>query len=219
MKFISFDCETTGLLDNPDTVVWQMAGVVEDTAQKTPINDLPYFDIGIRWPNKGLVWEDVALAMNAEHYGQVMKRDRNNVYNMLSHVDKESNFNSIVGTVWYEDVSYWMERWLEKQGFDKRVLFAGKNVGSFDIPFCKRCGLMPGDKIRIHHRVIDPSMGFVIPSDIVPPTLDECMSRIPEEFYKSEGVEGLTMNHDALADSRCVILALRYLKSIGKINF
>jgi len=93
--------------------------------------------------------------------------------------------------------------WLESCEFDPyktAITPAGKNFASFDRGFLKE---LPGfDRIKIHHRVIDPAMLFFNPTiDKAPPGTEECMRRA--------GIEG-DVKHTAVEDAIAVIKMIRF---------
>lgn len=217
MKYISIDTETTGLLDVPDANVWQIAGVVEDTDRPdVPIDDLPSFNFYVTYPgHDGFYWTNGALKMNIKNFTEYLNFSPSDG-NPASY--QSINNNYFDGKYDNDVIAEFLRVFVEHHFGNDKVVFAGKNVSSFDIPFCKQCGLFPR-YMKATVRTLDPSLGYIIPSDKVPPSLDMCIERIPAEYKESQFCEKLENSHDALEDARCVILAMRYLKSIGKVGF
>ena len=157
MKFISLDIETSGL--NPERhQVLELAMVLEDTEYVMPLQDLPFF-------NQRISYEEVtgspfALAMNHQlikdmHYpcavplATAVENAWQWLYDVLDHVPVGTNMPF--------------------------VTVAGKNVGTFDIPFLKANGFEALTEM-FHRRTLDagsalfkynkpflPSLGDLIP--------------------------------------------------------
>ncbi len=62
-----------------------------------------------------------------------------------------------------------------------RTVVGGKNVAGFDLPFLHAAGLMEmapnGLQLKVHRRTLDPALGLMLPTDDVPPDLNECLLR------------------------------------------
>ena len=81
-----------------------------------------------------------------------------------------------------------------------KILVAGKNVSGFDLKFLNKLPYF-SEKIKIHHRTIDPSMLFTnMKVDETPVSLQTCMNRA--------NINGI-VSHDALQDAWDVIRVLR----------
>jgi hypothetical protein len=81
----------------------------------------------------------------------------------------------------------------------KYINVAGKNVGSFDIPFLQAKSMIPSE-VRIRHRVLDPAILYSQEGDTALPDLKTC---------KERAGFGDVVSHDALDDALDVIRLLR----------
>lgn len=216
MKYCSIDVETTGLLDEPDARVWQIACTIEDTSKETPIVDLPTINFYVTYEDGGFYWSNGALEMNIKNFYRYLKTSEG-VLDESSMATFATN-TKFIGKYGRDQVREFVYAFLSYHFAGEKILFAGKNVGSFDIPFCKECGVLP-QKMKAAVRYLDPSSGFIQSGDKLPPSLDECINRIPQEFKDAQEMGDLKNSHDALDDVQCVILAFRYLQSIGKVTF
>jgi oligoribonuclease (3'-5' exoribonuclease) len=179
VKYASIDIETLGL-DPERHAILQVGAVIEDTDLKLPFTDLPRFKAIVTSDRK----EGSDFAKNLNKV--IIER----IENRAPLPDEKLLDESEVAT--------WLFSWLKVNGIEKAV-FAGKNVGSFDIQFLKR--LPKWDQKKHWHKYIDPAMLFVDWSkDTEPPSLDECIKRA--------GIEK-TVSHDALEDAIDVVRVLR----------
>jgi oligoribonuclease len=173
MRYVSIDIETTGL--DPDYCqILQFAAVIENTQLQTPLNQLPSF---VRWiDHPDLQFEKQAMRMH---------------------------LNSDLVQEWLQSnpipVDQFMleyRDWLGQYGLSKPV-YAGKNIGGFDIQFLRR---LPGWPKHCH-RYLDPAAYYIEPGDEAPPDLKTCLQRC--------GIEK-EVTHDAYQDAIDVITALRH---------
>ena len=181
MRFISIDCETSGL--NPETCqVLSIALVLEDTnAPEVPVEELPHIHLIIR--RDYLQGEPYAINLNKDII-QIIKEGRDE---RLTHPDKV--FKEI-------------ENFLYDNGFNPgKLKVAGKNFASFDKEFIKRMEGFDTFEFSFHHRVLDVGPLFLdFKNDEWVPGLDTCMERA--------GVTG-TVQHCAYEDSKDVIRVIR----------
>lgn len=176
-KYLSIDLETTGL--NPETCqILEVAAVVETGEWDRPVEALP--SIRLLVEHQEVRGQAAALALNARLVAELAdpgakKTHPANVYPEL---------REFLGPFF--------------PNFE-RVTLAGKNVGTFDIPFLKK---LPGwNRERFRHRVIDPGVLWFDPmADETVPDTAECMRRA-----------GVTNDrpHEALSDCRAVVELIR----------
>ncbi len=182
--YVSIDIETTGVEDWCQTI--EIGAIVDDWI--TPVDQLP------RWHcyvvHDRYVGEPYALSMHPTIFRRIAERnkDENKQYLFLSPAQ----------------IAPELRGWLMGQGFDDPIerafTPAGKNFSGFDRQFLKR--LPDFDKIKMHHRAIDPGNLFWNPdTDKVLPDSKECKKRA--------GVGG-EVAHTALDDALDVIQEVRY---------
>jgi oligoribonuclease (3'-5' exoribonuclease) len=179
--YVSIDTETTGL--DPDYCqVLEMAAVFDDW--KRPISQLQTFHAILKYDR--LQGEPHALAMNCALLRMIEGGQT---------TDPED-----LG----EDFHYWLKD-VDVDPFD--VQAAGKNFGTFDMPFLYR---VPEFKERVHfrHRVIDPSAFFWLPEDTALPGSKTCYERA-----SMDNVVAHTALEDALAIVRLIRRGVKNLKT------
>lgn len=197
MKYISLDIETTGL--DPwvnDTL--EFGAYLEDTANPMPREQLPFFHCYI-WKEQ-YTCNAVAAAMNKrifEKIAELKAIQTNCAKGQDVSTEKLEEANRLLLNP--EDVAAKFYLWLKANGLEK-VIPAGKNVASFDIPFLKQ--LDGFEKIRFHHRALDPVTLYFDPlTDDMLPDLATCKKRANLEEL---------VTHEALDDSWDVIRLLRF---------
>lgn len=195
MQYVSIDIETLGL--DPLTCDTIEVGAVLDTITDPwnlpDIKELPRFQCYITKPNNIYQGEPYAMWMNAK----ILKRI----------ADREEGFNYIPGDMLDEVFAEWLTDIWKHEHYpiidpkpDRKVVMAGKNFASFDLPFLKRLGF--GKSFKIHHRSLDPgSMYFDINKDEVPPDLTMCL-------HRAGIVKEVT--HDAVEDALDVVRCVRH---------
>jgi len=182
MKYLSLDLETTGLGDNCQ--ILQLAAVLDDTER--PLYQCPTFNV--------LVWDEwysgepYALALNHQIFETLAKSKPGNEL-----IHRGHNVRILREDMVAESLACWLR--LHDSGI---VTLAGKNVAGFDLRFLRR--LSGWSSILTQHRVIDPGNLFLLPTDLVPPSTDECLRRA--------GIEASTQ-HDALSDAYDVCKLIR----------
>lgn len=166
MKIVSIDIETTGVNKTKDQIC-QVGAVLFDTVLKT-------------FTPKVMSW--------------YIKLDPQDIHGSLYAIKMNTDILNVCTAKWPEDLDTDMWRmlitketfaetfqeWLnDNDAYDedqKSIVFAGKNVGLFDIPFMENffddfC------KIRYKHRLMDPTTFCTVADDIVPPDLKTCLER------------------------------------------
>ena len=190
MKYVSIDIETTGLNPFTDNII-EIGAIVEDTKLKLDRNLCPKFHVYIN--RIEYVGNLYALAMNGRIFQKMVE-----LKNQIDTEKKNGNVNFKNELVSALDVATEFKDFLTANGIEK-VIPAGKNFGSFDLQFLKR--LPDFDKIRIHHRVLDPAMLYLkFDTDLEPLDLLTCKQRA--------GITG-EVAHESLDDAWDVIQLLR----------
>lgn len=196
MKYVSIDIETTGLDPNYCLAI-ELAAVVEDTDQKTPVDDLPQRHYLIV-PSSGalMVGEPFALSMHAERFKLIDKHKNITAPEWISAGEGRPILAMPQSSLLHD-----LARFIESEGavFQGKFTAAGKNFGAFDLQFIKRMPCFE-DLPRLHHRILDPAVLFLDKMDMAPPDLKTCLNRA--------GIEK-TVAHNALDDARDVVRVLR----------
>ena len=207
MKYVSLDLETMGVNDRGPDRILMISMVAEDTEYpEIPVEQLPHFTAIIKQPK--IIGETTACAMNAwifvaiEFSETKMTEEKFFVKFTDLGIPSETVAKGIQAAKSYKvltpvNAEYAAEVWLnDRFGTKDKITVAGKNVAGFDMTF-----LPEGLKSRFRHSVIDPGSVFWNPStDRMLPHSAEVMKRAGVKY---EGA------HDALADARMMISALR----------
>jgi hypothetical protein len=189
MKYVSIDIETTGL--DPETCEILEVAAIIDTDPMIPIDSLPTFRF--RFVKDTYQGEPFAFSMHKELLKDLAMNpvtgpadDWGNIYG------RPFNFST--------DFSRWLNKWrVDPLSF----VVAGKNFANFDAAFLKKLAGIP-ERVRWHHRVLDPGNMFVLPSDRTVPSTDECCERAginPHDFQGSA--------HTAIYDAKLVVALIR----------
>jgi len=194
MKYVSLDLETSSLIPSPGNIL-QIAMVFEDTEIDRPVEELNSFNRYIY--KEEIIGSPRALTINAGLLAKLARSRRCDGIGMFNRYDPEdpsqtpniSELKMAIG-----EASIWLQNKRHLNG-DKRLVAAGKNVGSFDLQFLPTV-------LRDHfkHRTVDPGSVFIDWSKAAPPGLGELLER----FGSNRDV-----THDALEDARDVIRVLR----------
>jgi hypothetical protein len=161
VKYLSIDIETTGLRRGRDQIL-EVAAILADTRSAEPVDNLPAFHARLYYDE--IVGQPYALHMNAKMVLDVANRP--NCYQWCAP-------DSLAGLLhdWITRASGWDQK--------NKVTLAGKNAGTFDLPFLQ--ALPNWDRYmgdRVHHRVIDPSAYYWHQeSDDVLPDTKTCITR------------------------------------------
>jgi len=187
MKYVSIDIETTGLDPKKHQII-EFAAVIEDTVDIKPISELPRIRMLV-------VHNDyVSPYCLGLHKDLFQKLSKVKVYswNRIAPDEYTCVPNCLMGL---------FSEWLRTNKFDiskNKVLVAGKNFNGFDAKFLN----LLVKRIKFHHRALDPTTLFTLPTDKEPPSLALCAERAGLEF-KGDGY------HSALSDAIMVIELLR----------
>jgi oligoribonuclease (3'-5' exoribonuclease) len=181
--YISLDIETTGL-DRISNIL-QIAMVYDDL--ETPVKDLPKFNVKI-FHNSFRYSEPFALAMNAK-----LIKEMSVGYDKLGEGWVHNQFAG-------ESILRFMQQFTQDN--TEKIVFAGKNVASFDIPMVR--GMLDQKDLTIfnkicHYKTIDVgSLYFDVFKENV------SLSKINELTGRKE------VSHDALDDALDVVYAIRH---------
>lgn len=181
MKYVSLDIETTGLTKTTCNIL-EIGCIIEDTDTKLERELCPSIHLLIK--NDILIGEPIAIAANSNIIKEIVS---------LSKTGLDSRLTSP------SDIAGRIKEFLLKNGVEKPI-FAGKNVGSFDIPFLD-IHASGFSSIPRSYRFIDVGsvmIDFKNDKDI--PNLAECKQRVGINEFVS---------HKALDDAWDVIKVLR----------
>lgn len=180
LKYLSIDCETTG-------INWDICSMLElcavfETDWVTPIEELPCWHCIVR--HTQLRGEPFGLAMNAE---------------LLRMIDKPENYPD-VRFLWPAQVLPELKKWIIEQGLDPmHVNASGKNFAGFDKNYIRK--IDGGNNIiKFRYRSLDPGQNYLRPDDEFIPGMEECCRRA--------GIDP-KVEHRADSDARKVILLNR----------
>ena len=184
--YVSVDIETTGIADNAH--ILQISAVYDDL--KTPIDQLKTFDVVIKY-DVMTHCEPYAMGMNAALLKKMMSKDFK-----TCDVHKAS-------TLFLQFLDGVQE--IDEKGRKQKIIFAGKNVASFDIP--KITNFLPDHKEYrghftrniVHYKTLDVgSLYYDVFKDNV------SLSKINELTNRP------AVSHNALDDAFDVVYAVRH---------
>jgi oligoribonuclease (3'-5' exoribonuclease) len=184
--YVSIDIETTGIDDRSH--ILQISAVFDDL--HTPVTELPTLDLPIKWESISYS-EPYALGMNAALLTKMMDK------NFETYSPKNASSSL---------VSYLLECQklcgIDENGKQNKIIIAGKNVASFDIPKI-RSFLTSGDKDLfdsiVHYKTLDVgSLYYDVFGDNV------SLSKINELTGRK------AVSHNALDDAFDVVYAVRH---------
>lgn len=195
MKYVSIDIETSGLDPNRNQVL--EIGAVYDNGDPI-LDNLPTlrlvllheqitFTPGAATMHKDLI-KEIHDALEQRRKGQ--------------DVNGNPPWDKVVVYVRPEEAVDYFLRWLihwDALTDSKKIIAAGKNLASFDIPFLKR--LPMGEMLCFKHRILDPVTLYLRAEDKEPPNMETCCERAGIEL------EGF---HTAVADAMTVVKLLRW---------
>jgi oligoribonuclease (3'-5' exoribonuclease) len=183
MRYCSIDIETTGL-DPATCQVIEFAAVIEDTKDQKPLIELPSFSTLVR--HQLYRGDPYALSINHEILFEL---------NKWTNVDSDSLPSNVTDM---HELMWRFSSFLASYDLESRIIVAGKNFAWFDNRFLE---LLPHyDRVKFHHRVLDPMMLYLRPEDYEPPNSDECLRRARIQQ---------SVKHRALDDALMVIQLLR----------
>jgi DNA polymerase III epsilon subunit-like protein len=214
MKYLSIDIETTGL-DKDKNQILEIGAVLDELGSDTPIEDLPKFRAVLIHKEMQInafcanlheaLWPEILAAKNwmgcenhvFAHYdkdnGKVRESQHNNTHYMTPDL-LEHHFYKWIDSVLSRNTG--TRLLLEKI----TINVAGKNAGSFDIPFIEALPNWQG-MIRFRRRVFDPASHYARPGDKCLPDLQECLNRA--------GIDS-TVAHTAVDDALDVVRLIRH---------
>lgn len=184
MILISIDLESTGL--NPETCqILEMGAVITDLTKPYRYENAPKFHCFVKPNNEVITGEYYALNMNKKILKAINEETPPYLYFYKDQVaEKFANF------LWDNIIDIDLSKYN----------FCGKNFASFDLPFLKK--LPKWDKIKYHHRMLDPGSLYFQLGDKELPNTEECCKRAGIELSKDE-------RHNALYDADIVIQLIR----------
>lgn len=202
MKYLSIDIETGGL--DPKKHDLLELGIVAETGDPdTAVEDLP--SLRLLFPK---YTEPYRLSIWAvEHHGSLlaemsqMRLSEGSRFPNTRLIPEDSRTERVIG-----EVSYWQS----DHSLGRLSNLAGKNLGSFDIPFIQEALDCPMEAVIPHHRrILDPAILYSRPEDDALPTLAECRRRGEESGLLVPLTQEQKAAHTSLGDCREVIRLLR----------
>lgn len=194
MKILSLDTETTGVNVELGHQLLQVAGVLYDFKSdlNKPVEELPFFNVFIN--HKVIIGHPYALAMNANIIKKLSEWDGTKSSHPLP---KKFMVGDIIEI---DELPKYISDFLQYHKIEGKMTLAGKNVGTFDLPFLRTA--LEDDYINktFHRRTYDPSILFFNEeTDEVIPSLDEIKKRL--------GLSPVT--HCAKEDARDIIRVIK----------
>jgi hypothetical protein len=218
MKYVSLDIETTGTQVGKHQVI-EVGAVIDDLQNPTtPIAQLPSFHTYV--VHDEYVVDEYVLGMHADSgiWKKLQERPDSDSFikpeevgpelarwlfqnGMAKHAPEDigafHRFMKNFGSGGYPDFK---ERQLFRDGLPIFITCAGKNFGSFDLPFLNS---LPNfqDYVRISHRVLDPGTLYLQRDDDTIPN--------SSKVFERAGM-GQHVAHTALEDARDMLAAIRH---------
>jgi oligoribonuclease (3'-5' exoribonuclease) len=183
--YVSIDIETTGIDDKSH--VLQISAVFDDL--KSPISELKRIDLPIMW-NEITYSEPYALGMNAELFKNMMNKS----FKTYSPNEARNQLVRFLNGV-RDDIG------IDEKGNFTKLILAGKNVASFDIPkITKFMGRESSAFTEtINYKTLDVgSLFYDTFGDNVSLSKINALTNRP------------TVSHNALEDALDVVYAVRY---------
>jgi oligoribonuclease len=194
VKLISIDIETTGL-DHSYCQTIEFGAVIDDLSDPKPYSELPQFHCYIDREGK-YQGEPYALAMHAEIFRRIAKREEPYLYVKPFHLERKfSEFLVANGAV--------------PNGHSlTEINVVGKNFAKFDLRFLENDNFDKSMAFRMCHRNLDPGSLYFDPKvDRKPPDSKTCMKRA--------GLDG-EVAHTALEDAMMVVKLIRKYYKLEK---
>jgi len=189
MKYISIDLETTGL-DPENNNIIEFGAVLDDLNEQKPLDELPRFHAYICMDEyKG---QPYALSMHPVIFRRIAKKEEG--YNYL--------YPNTLGKAFLAfllDNGYEQEVKKGKTVPRTVVNVAGKNFGTFDLPFLNHQTNF-SSSVKIRSRILDPGILCLEKGDTVIPGLGECLRRV--------GVNK-EVAHNTIDDALDVVMVIR----------
>ena len=197
-NFVSIDLETTGL-DAQNCQILEIGLVFDNSTVQVEqqhidkyLETLPTARCYVK--HERIVGESYALMMNSNIIEQLA----------LSPKQKFCRAQDNTEIIPAYEAAHWIHDQIkalipfEQQ---KKVTVAGKNFQGFDLHFLRNLEDWVKTEERLNRRVLDPGSLYFNPlTDIVPPSLEECLSRAGWDKKVS---------HNAVEDAKDVLRALR----------
>jgi oligoribonuclease (3'-5' exoribonuclease) len=188
--YTSIDIETTGIDDR--SYILQIAAVTDNNHLKTP-EELPTIDIVIKYDSIEYS-EPYALGMNAELFKKMMNKD----FPTVSPSEAVEMLLTYLTEVAHTD--------MDDRKPEPKIIFAGKNVASFDIPKLRKFVSSYGqwndvikfDKLT-HYKTLD--VGSIYFDEF---EQNASLSKINELTGRNQ------VSHNALDDALDVVYAIRH---------
>jgi hypothetical protein len=180
LKYVSIDLETSGLYPSQ---ILQFSAIFEDPSKQLSFDEIPKFNRYIKYSQyKGSAF---ALSLNSWIL-KILNENKN--LDIIKIDDLEDEFYN------------WIIQFIQPENNSSKVYInaAGKNFASFDLNFIKDAFVKR--KVRIRHRVLDPSILYIQEDDNQLPGSDELLKRA--------GINKST-THNAIQDAWDVITLLR----------
>ena len=167
MKYISIDLETTGL-DPINNDIIEFGAVLDDLNNMLPLEQLPKFHAYIcKEEYKG---QPYALSMHPTIFRRIATKEEG--YNYLYPNTLGKSFLNFLIQNGYE-----LDEKNGKQIKRTVINVAGKNFGSFDLPFLNNKTNF-SSSVKIRHRIIDPGILCLEKGDKAVPGTKLCLERI-----------------------------------------
>ncbi len=207
MKYISLDIETTGLDKDKNQIV-EVGAILDEIGSTTPIEELPKFRAVLI--HDEMVIDTYCANLHRDLWAEILKARShyNHTIDKDGFIDgrmpgKEHTFyckSELFETLFCKWLSKVYPDFILGESRKTKINVAGKNPGTFDIPFLEA---LPGWQglVKFHRRVLDPASHFIRLDDEHIPDLQKCLKRC--------GFEN-TVNHTAVDDAIDIIRIVRY---------
>lgn len=210
MRFVSVDIETTGLdVTAKDSMILSVGMIVDDLENPLPYEELPKIHVMLNHRSTVLRGDIQALTMNAALLSRIQRLGALRFNGGITSGEVEGVSLLVEADCAHgEYLLFLMEAGFQIQNFMRknfpyqRVVVAGKNVGSFDLPFMAATWADHMTTLIPQHAVMDPAILYMLPSDQKVPNLALCKERA--------GFTDTEVAHDALADAWDVCRLLRH---------
>ena len=199
MKYVSVDCETTGL--DPKTCdILEFGAIIDDLNDLKPIEELPRFHCYFLPPpeNNGMYHgQPYALSMHPTIFRRIAEREKPYTY------------------VSPNKFGYMFNDFLNKNGIvaentkERTVINVGGKNPSFDIGFLEDKTDV-GKFVGFRHRVIDPSILFLKSTDEKILSMGDLKKRLGLPEFVA---------HNAMEDAQDVVRIIRKAIEIGRFFY